>query len=92
MTHAEILSKAADILDAHGWCQGDHQHGGKRDIDAAIWSTNAPKEECFAAMDDLADFLGELSLLWNDVPGRTHEEAVKALRDCAAKVRENNNG
>ena len=91
MTPEEILSGAADLIEAKGWCQGmavDEVGGvcmGRAIFDAAgmhervwVWDASVPIQQ---AIDAVAQEIGDSPAPWNDAPGRTKEEVVTALRN-----------
>jgi len=87
---ADVLNKAADLIERDGWTQGTYQLDGKRCVDGAIsatshdWSTWRNRKE---ARELLRDTIGAQILVdWNDAPGRTKTEVVAALRAAAERA------
>lgn len=90
---ADVLDRAADLI-AKGWMQGDW--GSFRGECFCAWgaimfgeSVMAGESERKAAHQFAKQHIGAPSLIsWNDTPGRTQAEVVQALREAAAKARE----
>lgn len=80
------LRQAADYIETHGWCQGKFERDdGHVCVSRAIHRAGGD----LAARLAFVDFLGtpDVSLLgWNDTPGRTAEEVIAALRECARQL------
>lgn len=98
MEPAEILAKAADVIETRGWHQGAFV-----DIDGAVcalgaiavaaklpvtWfscaSSASSGEACDVLEDWLFDHYGTFSVTrWNDAEDRTADQVVTALREAA---------
>ncbi|GAA1701776.1 DUF6197 family protein [Fodinicola feengrottensis] len=96
MTPSEVLVKAADLIDKHGWWdgQGDLPSPGGSLCAALAIRWIAPNSDSWpiqrAAFARLADFAGiplndgSLAIAdWNDA--HTHVEVVTAMRAAAAE-------
>ncbi len=87
---AVVLRKAADLIDERGWLQGQNFDADGRCC--AFWALGkaAGKQRGLRPIyDQFAGYLHarnprwrEVSS-WNDAPGRTKEQVVAALRECA---------
>jgi hypothetical protein len=82
---AETLLKAADIIEEHGWCQYSTR---KADGSVCLYGAIRRTAPHLAANGDagrlLHRHLGINNYVeWNDVPGRTQAEVLKALRGAA---------
>lgn len=88
MTPADVLERAADVLDERGWCQGRLSDDDKRvcargAIDlATCWFV-----EAVSAEDALQAHVGAVVTTWNDDASRTKTEVQAAMRECAAELR-----
>lgn len=92
----QILLKAADILETHGWCQksfGDYHHGfcaigAIRAVTAQPWDKVGitDPDGRRAAMKLYRNIRGQTIALWNDTYGRTKEEVIAKLREVAHAV------
>lgn len=94
-TEADVLERAADLLEEFGWCQG--YMGSKRDgqfcsLGALIEATNDLGGDFGAVRRALgyedAGSMGRHIARWNDDAGRTKAEVVAKLREAAARARE----
>lgn len=96
MTPREVLLAAADYLEANGWQQGSAgEDGGPRCALGAMLSvlprqtgkmTQRFVRERNSALRRARRMLCEPRVLigtWNDAPGRTRDEVVRALREAA---------
>lgn len=100
MNTAEILAKAADVIDEVGWYQGDlyDPHGTGMCLLAAMYAaagvdmakaTPGEADVIHTSVEALQGRLGGASVIdWNDDSDRTAEEVTSALRECAAEVAE----
>lgn len=102
-TIPDLLDKAADVIIERGWHQGDYQKPGGEAVCAmgalfaaaarsprtAGLNTADPRSAAAVAATCLKRHLGIESSLpaWNDSPGRTEDEVLAALRECAAGMR-----
>ncbi len=87
----EILLKAADYIDKHGWCQRRAFIGKKAcllgavaavidgGIGTATITPTAAYEKAYCRLAKLVSGMGN----WNDAPGRTKDEVVAVLRTAA---------
>ena len=100
---ADVLDKAANIIERNGWTQGDYHRpdGRKSPRDWPVDTTGAlnlalgadtPSHDIqpdSPAEAALMKYLGiEYVPAWNDQEGRTVEEVVVVLRGAAAAERE----
>jgi hypothetical protein len=87
VTRADVLERAADLLEEFGWLQGtlgSKEEGGfcllgsvftaHRDLTGEDPGTILPYPEVGSS-------------IWNDQPGRTKEEVIVRLRGAAARLR-----
>ena len=85
MTPQEVLLKAAEYIEEHGWCQ--HAFGepdGRVCLEGAINRTAYNGSERDAAVRRMIGHLnGQTPAFWNDMRGRTKEEVIAALREAA---------
>lgn len=84
----EALIKAADYMDEHGFCQGTLvDSNGRVCILGALLRANqgGDRTRVSQAQAHLRDFLPVSIVGWNDARGRSKEEAVAALRQCASR-------
>lgn len=94
---ADILEKAADLC-AKGWVRDRAYRGsGPKDATcfcawAAIMLGPQNARHSFdskqVAFDLASELVGDNLISWNDAPERTQAEVVQALREAAAKARE----
>ena len=93
MTPREVLLAAADHIEAHGWTQGKWGHAGEpccaegaivavlegrgTGVFGPLW------EAACDAKQLLRNVLPTQITSWNDAPGRTRDEVVRALREAA---------
>ncbi len=72
------LHAAADYIERNGWCQRSFRHGDRRCVAGAI------KEVAGVYATPLLYLQARLGVQsitgWNDEPGRTTEEVLRALR------------
>jgi hypothetical protein len=90
---SEVLDRAADYIDKHGWCQGTGEDDG------AVCAAEAIGIAGDYRSDDLAYLVEKLIpdnasgpdwiwlYQWNDMPGRTQEEVTSLLRNTAEAER-----
>lgn len=91
VTEADVLRRAADLLEEFGWCQGDY---GSKEA-GAFCAVGA----CRQASSDLNFRRDEYGLMWpesaleldnvppwNDDPARTKEEVIARLREAAERA------
>ena len=98
MRPQEVLSRAADAIEEHGWTQGN---SGNTQIGFCISGAMMHVGFSFHALDRaydiLCDRLGVLGChptltrrimipKWNDEPGRTKEQVVTMLRELASSL------
>lgn len=102
MNTAEVLERAADLIEERGWWQQDEEceQGDSLCAQLAIAAAKTEIEfeymERFVPEQLLMEHLGIESTRnwldplfnWNDDPIRTKEQVVKELRSCAASLRE----
>jgi hypothetical protein len=97
VTEADVLNRAADLLEEFGWCQAEMGSKGTGSFCAAGAMIEAahelgypprPDETLFGFADRLL-FGGSLShkrtWMFNDAHGRTKAEVVFALRSAAER-------
>lgn len=97
MTAAEVLDRAADLIDAKGWSQAPAYLGSGRmcPADAIIEAMGGIKEgfdltvwsEAIAAAQTLVRPAFLAVQQWNARPGRTADEATSLLRRAADSCR-----
>ena len=86
-TRADVLREAAQIIADQGWAQGQWLDGsGPVCMDGALGLAERGRA-IGGASAPLYDFvwqaLGESPIGFNDLPGRTAEEVINALRTAA---------
>lgn len=98
MTIAEVLEGAANYIEEHGWQQGHAGvPGGPRCLAGAIHSAIGVEPVHHGLVDLLPkEFRSALNavgkqtqtspVLWNDLPGRTKEQVIDALRAAAKEA------
>lgn len=81
----QTLLAAADYIEAHGWCQGSRRdYLGRVCIVEAIDMVTAGGPALYnPAFNAFYDRLGTSPSVWNDTTGRTKDEVLKELRNCA---------
>lgn len=103
METADILEKAAEVLDARGWCQGHYQDDQGQlcavgAIRVATWGTarwdHSNAVEYLAsrmAQEAMSAHLGveDIAVGWNDRPGRTKDEVIDTFKHAAKELRNN---
>src|SRR5713226_1598447 len=89
---SQHLLLAADYIEKHGWCQYSLQdQEGRTCLEGAILKTTPFNH---ASHTHLVNVLERLSLVtgirtgwvWNDLPERTKDQVVNALREAAYKT------
>lgn len=86
---ADILRRAADIIEENGWIQGtlvDDETG-------AVCAIGAIQQACrqidtptyWSARNALGQYVDDGVSIWNDDEDRTKEEVLAALREAAAQ-------
>lgn len=84
---AEILLRAAEIIEERGWCQrsfGDYKRGPKCAAGAIIEAAHdAHRGGRVHELIRRAKPTGDHLMLWNDADGRTAAEVVARLRGAA---------
>lgn len=99
MTAAEVLEKAAEYIERHGWYQGGVNGPGASTCaagavnyltwgsrDGSTYNEGQDTVRC-EAFDYLRARLPELDIAsWNDAPERTREEVCQKLREVAASL------
>ena len=90
MTSAQVLGKAADYIEEHGWCQRINESAdGRVCVEGALFkvTTGWP----VAAVVRLTQYLGLAAdgaiWAWNDHPKRTRRKVIRALRAAAKPKR-----
>ena len=100
---ADVLERAADYIDEHGWCQERYTTDGVKCCaagainmvttgDPGITRVNEYHIARYVALETLGDVIEENDgwgsvSEWNDHPGRTQAEVVAKLREVAAAER-----
>jgi hypothetical protein len=83
----EILSKARELLERGGWCQGtEYNYRGQRCLVGAVYyvaPTYLDARVAVAALQRETD--GAWPAFWNDKPGRTKEEVFELIDRVIAK-------
>lgn len=91
MTTQELRNKAADYIEAHGWCQGRYEDDGRVCVVGALRmaafgaidrnfempTVNAYRSAC----GELAHGIETPVSTWNDAPERTQAEVIAKLRE-----------
>lgn len=93
MTPREVLLAAADHIEAHGWTQGKWGHKGEPCCAEGAIVVAVQQQQGYifgplwavslAAKQLLRNTLSQQITSWNDAPGRTRDEVVRALREAA---------
>lgn len=98
MTPAQVLSKAADILQERGWTQGIYEDAdGCLCLDGALryavagavgsFTSTDRYHEYVAASQALEAVIGTRNVIrWNDSSVRTQASVVRALRAAAERA------
>lgn len=89
MTPQEILSAAADLIEEHGWVQGEYgdEEYGFCVMGAVYAATaeHATDRDRGNAVNRLAGSLGYNAVVyWNDSIAKSKEEVITALRKAAS--------
>lgn len=80
---ADHFREAAGLLETHGWCQGTMYHEGKSCAIGAIVRSAKTNELIHPAYQAFGFHIGGNIVSWNDRPGRTQAEVVKAFLGAA---------
>jgi hypothetical protein len=85
-TTADVLERAADIIEEVGWIQGEYGDASKGlCILGAIGMAWRSFGGSFRAVPDSHALLGlPNAAVWNDARGRTKQQVVRRLREAAA--------
>ena len=92
LTPNEVLANAADYIEQHGWIQHNAEDSRGQvcalgAIGRAAYAPGVPENERWdlydEASDVMVDHLGRQIIEWNDTPGQTAEEVVRAMREAA---------
>ncbi|OZF40777.1 hypothetical protein CH296_00535 [Rhodococcus sp. 14-2496-1d] len=95
MTISEILARAADLIEEHGWMQGEYVNdkgclcavGAIRIAADGKVEGHFPSNAATQAIDLMAGHLDAGSVIeWNDDVDRTQTEVVGALRAAATRA------
>jgi hypothetical protein len=99
-TVADLLDRAADLLERDGWCQGSLDNAdGQRCVmgavyaarDDLVWSNDLASERSLSvthqATDALFDAIGWNIPEWNDSEQTSFEDVLSLLRGVAAEQR-----
>lgn len=105
---ADVLDAAADSIERNGWCQGILYEGSKRCVRGGLWQASGadrtPSGRSHRLMTVAEEALGYWLAdqrqehepvhvpTWNDAQCQSEEQAVAALRGCAAFVRRGDEG
>jgi hypothetical protein len=87
-----VLEQAAVEIEQRGWAQAraitdDGRVCVRESIHLARKTLGLEPHTFDGAVAALCDYIGRQTLpRWNDTPGRTRNEILQALRDCAAKL------
>ena len=94
MNAADVLDKAADVIERDGWCRHEYhdpegRHCTVGAIEAAvIQEGHFPISETIDEAEDSLDrWLGQSVAAWNDDIARDVREVITSLRECAASLR-----
>lgn len=89
---ADVLNDAADHLCFGGWVQGQHYRGtASCAVGALDRATQGKSALAIRALETFRQYLGVRSVIsWNDLPGRTADEVVNAMRHAAKELRDGN--
>jgi hypothetical protein len=91
MELAEIYSRAADYIEANGWCQYKlKDEEGKVCLIGSLLAVDPSDASCIRTLRALKQTLSggyqDSMANWNDTPGRTEEEVIAFLREQAIKA------
>ncbi len=90
MTAADVLNKAADLLERHGWCQGvSIDAAGRMCAGYALQQAEPDVHARYGARIALFEIIGVDSvniLAWNDRPKRTAEQVIATFRAAAERA------
>jgi hypothetical protein len=93
VTPAEVLTKAADLIEQGGHCKGTPRWGTAYCASEAIYAacpelvTKPTGRTCRAARRAFYDAIHSPGITsWNDAPERTADEVVAKLREAAQAV------
>lgn len=78
----EVLRRAADYIEQHGWCQNTMSTPSGRVCLVGALLAAAP-DAGSAQVTRILDRLGPGIVSWNDYVGRTKEEVTARLRSAA---------
>ncbi len=76
------LLNAANYIEACGWCQYQSSNGDKVCASMAI-TCGEWNGDVLRATEEFRRVIGKNIPVWNDMPGRTKEEVIAALRKAA---------
>jgi hypothetical protein len=80
----EVITGAANYIEAHGWKQAYGKHGGARCVMGALKSMTDDIFIRMEARERIGATIGSPFVeTWNDTRGRTKGEVVAALRAAA---------
>lgn len=84
MRTRDVLREAAKVIEKYGWHQNDYGNESQGFCAIGALSKAGPLADIDTAIRALQKHVRRLSIAdWNDKPGRTKEEVLKALRGAA---------
>jgi hypothetical protein len=79
----QTLRDAAALIERDGWCQNKSHVRKRKCLYMAVYKSEKTQDGCFNGMTMMTDYLDGSAIAWNDKPGRTKQEVIFALRNCA---------
>jgi len=90
MSAADVLNKAADLLEQYGWCQGAYMDSaGRMCASQALTQAEPSAYRRHEARKVLREVIGVDFLnipAWNDHPRRTAEQVIATFRAAAERA------
>jgi len=90
MSAADVLNRAADLLERHGWCQDVYvDDAGRMCAQQALMQAEPDvyrRATARRVLDEQAGFESLNIPKWNDQPGRTAKQIIAAFRAAAERA------
>jgi hypothetical protein len=79
----QTLKDAAALIERDGWCQNRSNVRKRKCLYMAVYKAGKDPNGSYDGMFMMRDYIDGSPIGWNDEPGRTKQEVIFALRNCA---------